>query len=212
MDEIYKILIAAAVGFALNPFTEIIKKRIDIQHNHKKLNTKISTTITTLGNAITTLNKTCAQREAFLGSPFLSNEPFMLPYLDIPEMKDDFERAYPALSKNQRSLISLGIHGMSAVKKFEDKISKFEEDLRTKLNDTVYTSETDIKADHDKFYKRILACEKATLYSLITIRENFKLAASNKPQLYTDLENFKSAEQELGISINKSWWPNLLKQ
>lgn len=209
MDEIYKILIAAAVGFALNPVTEKIKSSIAARDKKKKLINKLTISTDILANAIRTLNTTCTLREAYINQNNLIHQVFLLPFIKTPNLHDDFEKCYLSLSKNQRNIIERVIHGLAYVAKLENKADKLDEGLKDVLNETQRTDIKEIKAAHDRYYKRILSCEKAMLYSLVSIRKNLELAINDKPQQHTDAENFASTSEELGITFNISWWPYL---
>ncbi|MDT3419643.1 hypothetical protein QF008_001374 [Pseudomonas protegens] len=209
MDEIYNILIAAVVGFALNPVTETIKLSIAARDNKKKLINKLIISKDILANAIRTLNTTCTLREAFINQNDLNHPVFLLPFIKTPNLHDDFDKCYLSLSENQRNIIEVVIYGLAHATKLESKAEKFDDSLKDVLNETKYTDIKEIKAAHDRYYKRILACEKAMLYSLVTIRKNLELAINDKPQQNTDAENFSSTSEELGISFNISWWPYL---
>lgn len=209
MEDIYKILAAAAVGFVLSPLTEIIKIRIGVSHSKKRLMDKLKLSETILANAITTLNTTATMREAFIKSEPLYHQGFLLPYLKTPNMDDDFEKAYPRLSRNQVSIIGIVIYGLMHVAKLEAKAEKADESLKEVLNETKYTEEKEIKEAHNRYYKRILSCEKAILYSLVTLRKNIQLAIKDSPQHYTDAENFTSTAEELGVKFDLSWWSSL---
>ncbi|KTC37100.1 hypothetical protein AO265_23275 [Pseudomonas sp. ABAC61] len=209
MDEIYKILIAAAVGFALNPVTEKIKLILAARDKKNKLINKLIISKDILANAIRTLNTTCTLREAFINQNDLNHPVFLLPFIKTPNLHDDFEKCYLSLSKNQRSIIEIVIYGLVHVSKLENKAEKFDESLKDVLNETKYTDTKEIKAAHDRYYKRILSCEKAMLFSLVSIRKNLDLAINDKPQQHTDAENFASTSEELGIRFNISWWPYL---
>lgn len=209
MEDIYKILAAAVVGFVLSPLTEIIKTRIGISHSKKRLTDKIKLSTAILANAINTLNSTATKREDFIKSRTLEHQGFLLPYLKIPKLDDDFEKAYPSLSRNQREIIEIAIYGMAHLIKLEAKAEKADEDLKEALNETKYTDVKEIKETHNRYYKRILSCEKAMLYSLISIRKNLQLAVEDSQQKNTDSENFASTAEELGVKFNLSWWPNL---
>lgn len=209
MDEIYKILIAAVVGFALNPVTEKIKLIIAARENKKKLMHKLSISKDIFANAIRTLNKTCLQREAYINQNNLNHLGFSLPIIKTPNLHDDFEKRYLSLSKNQRDIIELVIFGIAHTTKLESKAEKFDESLKDVMNETKYTHTEEIKAAHDRYYKRILSCEKAMLYSLVNIRKNLELVINDKPQQNTEAENFSSTSEELGINFNLFWWPDL---
>lgn len=206
MDDIYKILGAAAVGFVLNPLSELIKVRIGIFHSKKRLLNKLKLSEVVLANAINTLNKTSTMREAFIESSNLNHQGFLLPYLKTPKLDDDFEKSYPRLSRNQISIIEIVIYGMAHVAKLEAKAEKADEQLKDTLYGIETTCRKEIKETHDKYYKRILSCEKAILYSLVTIRKNVQLAIKDSPQHFTDAENFTSTALELGVKFNLSWW------
>lgn len=209
MDDVYKILIAAVVGFALNPVTEKIKLSIAARDNKKKIINKLNISKDILASAISTLNRTCSLREAYINQNDHNHSVFLLPFIKTPNLHDDFERCYLSLSKEQRKIIEVVIYGLAHVAKLESKAEKFDESLKDVLNETKYTDIKEIKAAHDRYYKRILACEKAMLYSLVTIRKNLELVINDKPQQNTDAENFASTSEELGISFNLSWWPHL---
>jgi hypothetical protein len=209
MDDVYKILIAAVVGFALNPVTEKIKLSIAARDNKKKIINKLNITKDMLSNAISTLNRTCSLRETYISQNDHNHSGFLLSFIKTPSLHDDFEKCYLSLSKEQRKIIEVVIYGLVHVAKLESKAEKFDESLKDVLNETRYTDIKEIKAAHDRYYKRILACEKAMLYSLVTIRKNLELAIHDKPQQNTDAENFASTSEELGISFNLSWWPHL---
>lgn len=210
MDDIYKILIAAAVGFALNPFTEIIKSSIATRDTKKKLISKLNASKMIVTDAIRTLHKTCTEREAYVNQRWLKQSVFNLPFIKTPNLQDDFDKCYLVLSKNQRGIIEIVIFGLAHVKKLESKVERLDESLKDGFTENAYTIEDEVKKAHDRCYKRILACEKAMLYTLIAIRNNLELAINDKPQNNTDVENLASAGEELGIDFNLSWWSHLL--
>lgn len=206
MDDIYKIFAAAAVGFVLNPLSDLLKVKIGIFHSKKRLLNKLELSEVILSNAINTLNKTSTMREAFINSSDLNHQGFLLAYLKTPKLEDDFEKAYPHLSRNQIHIIEIVIHGMAHVAKLEEKSEKADEKLKEALYEIKTTCCDEIKEIHNKYYKRILSCEKAILFSLITIRKNIQLAIKDSKQNSTNLENFNSTSEELGVEFNLSWW------
>ncbi|MGF7244053.1 hypothetical protein ABIC11_004509 [Pseudomonas oryzihabitans] len=210
MDDIYKILIAAAVGFALNPFTEVIKSSIATRDSKKKLINKLNASKVIVNDAIRTLHKTCTDREAYLNQNYLEQSVFNLPFIKTPNLQDDFDKCYLALSKNQKLIIEIVIFGLAHAKKLESKVERLDDSLKDGLTETPFTEELELKKAHNRYYKRILACEKAMLYTLVAIRKNLELAINDKPQNNTDAENLASAGEELGIDFNLSWWSHLL--
>ncbi|MEX0297298.1 hypothetical protein AAH995_29040 [Pseudomonas putida] len=209
MNELYKILIAAAVGFALSPITEIIKKSIETKQSRKKLIGKLDQALTTVNQAISTLNDTALKRSLYLNQRSLEVGIFILPYLRFPKIEDEYDKCYQELTKDEKDCISVAVHGIDHLIKLTEKIERHEVDLKNAQEGKTYKNELEIKMEMDSYYKRILSCEKAMIYTLISIRQNLKCALINQPNLKTDKEAFSSTAHELGIRFNLQWWPQL---
>lgn len=209
MDDTYKILLAAAVGFILSPLNEITKQWIGTKLIVKKLDKKIRNAILVLNNAISGINSTALEREQHIAKRDLESTVFILPYLQFPKMEEDTEKSFSALSENKHRLLNIAMSGLDHIKKLTDKIGEIEEELRNEIHTKNYNHEKIEKEDLNKFHRRILSCEKAILYSLVTVRQNFKLALKDAESTNTDRANIINASEELDITIKLSWWPHL---
>jgi hypothetical protein len=209
MDETYKVLFAALLGFMISPLNELIKKHIETWLCKKKLMVKVDGAIRNLSTAIKTLNKTSIDRQEYIKKTKTEDTTFIRPYLKPLKMEDDVEKSYTRLSETQKDSIDIAISGLSHVSKIEDRITKIHEDMRDIAHDKAYKDESFSKDDQNRYHKRILSAEKAMIYSLASIRQRFISAKNNTPMDTTDLENLELTSKELSITIDTSSWKHL---
>ncbi|MFJ2527309.1 hypothetical protein [Pseudomonas helmanticensis] len=209
MDETYKILFAALVGFTISPLNELLKKYIETWLCKKKLMRKIDSAIRSSTTAIKTLNKTSIDRGEYIKKKKIEDTLFIQPYIRFPKMEDDIEKSYATLSEIQKDSIDIAIAGLSHISKIEERIHRLHENIRDTIHDKTYKGESFSKEDQNTYYRRILSAEKAMIYSLVSVRQRFISAKNNTPMTTTDLENIRLASKELGITIDTSSWQHL---
>ncbi|QYN02760.1 hypothetical protein K1T36_06280 [Pseudomonas protegens] len=214
MDEIYKILIAAAVGFALSPLNDGLKNAITTRRSYKKLTSKLITSNRTLKNSIRDLHNNAQKREDYIRTPKAPDNGivFITPNLRLPDIEKEIEEAYNRLSDDQKSLIIILSGAKQHITKLLNKIENQEEDLRDFLHQKYqikqepYNSETERK-EANTFYKRILSCEKAIIFTACTAYSTIEKILNNKPQLATNHQMLTKISEELGIRLRMDWWP-----
>ncbi|EUB85288.1 hypothetical protein [Pseudomonas sp. GM30] len=209
MDETYKVLFAALVGFMISPLNELLKKYIETWLCKKKLMVKIDSAIRSLGTAIKTLNQTSIDRQEYIKKEKNDDTAFMQPYLKVSKMEDDVEKSYTRLSENQKYSIDIAISGLSHVSKIENRITQIYEDMRDTAHNKAYNGESFSKDDQNRYHRRILSAEKAMIYSLVSIRQRLISVKNNIPMDTTDLENLEFTSKELSIVIDTATWKHL---
>ena len=213
MEDTYKILIAAAVGFAIAPLSDLLKSKISSHLTKRKLITKLKLSIRILESSIPILNETVIKREHYIGTNYKKLQPvtFVNPPFFLPNIESDIENCYNILSENEKKLLHIALPFNEHIKTYENKITKYQDDHRDFTHEKYTVNKADISSEHikketDNCYKRIISVEKALLYTTICLHEILKNASSNSLQLATDEEILRKSEAELGLTLDLSWW------
>lgn len=219
MDETYKILIAGAVGFILSPLNDGIKNLIYTWRSKRKLIQKLKISHGIMKNSIPGLNGTAQKREAFI-KEFRgpeNGEAFTTPTFRFPDIEKEIEDAYSLLSNNQKHLLVILVGAQQHIAKLMDKIEKQEEDLREflhqkyQINQEDYSSTT-VKNETNNFYRRILSCEKAIVFTACTVYSTTEKILADVPQLATNEQMLRNVSESLDITLRMDWWPYLRRE
>ncbi|NMZ24999.1 hypothetical protein HBO02_21505 [Pseudomonas proteolytica] len=218
MNDIYKILVAATVGFLLSPLTEILKTLISSRQQKSKLIAKLKTFEIILCRAIRTTTKTIKDRESFIENPekHLSTA-FIIPNFNFPKIDSNIDSAYHMLSSSQRSMLldleSQGIGIEKHLKKLSNIVEECKSTIYHKVNITKEIKEIlevrDIEKEH---FTRALACEKAILYSAACMLATARRIIKNDPKNPNDRDTIKDISDELNIEIDLNWWQSFRNQ
>lgn len=213
MDDTYKILIAAAVGFAVAPLSDLLKSKVSSHLTKKRLSTKLKLSIRILETSIPTLNETAKNREIYIKTGYRQVKPatFINPSFSLPKIETDIENCYSILSENEKELLHRALPFNEHIKNLEDKIAKYQDNYRDFTHEKYTVRKEDVwrstlKTEANNSYKRILSVEKALLYTVICLHEILKKAISDSPQLLTNEEILRKSEIDLGIKLDLSWW------
>lgn len=215
MDELYKILLAAAVGFFLSPITEMLKIRISSKQHKSTLITKLKTFDSILCKSIPTLVTTINDREDFINNQTTSSEKiFITPNFNFPKIESNIENAYLALSDIQRNALPAIESQATYIKELIAKLLLIENERKTTLHkkvniDKEATKEQDIREIDKEHYKRIVSCEKAILYTSACMLATVRRSIKNDSIQPKDADAIKQASIEFGLEIDMNWWPNL---
>ncbi|MGY2173870.1 MULTISPECIES: hypothetical protein [Pseudomonas] len=218
MNDIYKILLAAAVGFLLSPLTEVLKSKISARQNKSKLKTKLTTFETILCRAIPSITETIKNRERFIKAPekYLGTV-FITPNFRFPKIESNIDNAYDMLSTSQRRGL-LDLESQAAhIKDMLKKLYSIEEECKStiykKANiEKIITQEAEIRDIEKEHYTRAIACEKAILYTAACMLGTLRRAINNDSSLPKDIDTIEKVSKELDIDIDLNWWPQFRGQ
>lgn len=212
MNDIYKILLAATIGFMLSPITELLKARISLIQQKSKLIAKLEAFDTILCRAIPTITTTIINREQFIENPekYLSTI-FITPNFNLPKIESNIDGAYHALSSSQRITL-LNIESQAThIEKLLEKLRGIDEECKS----TIYqkanikreiTKEAEVREIEKEHYIRAISCEKAILYTSACMLATVRRAIKSDPTQPKDIDTIKQISDELEIKINLDWW------
>ena len=212
MNDIYKILLAAAVGFLLSPLTEILKSKLSARQQKSKLETKLKTFETILCRAIPSITETIKNREIFIRSPEkYVGTLFITPNFIFPKIESNIDNAYDMLSSSQqRGLLDLesqAAHIKNMLKKLRSIEDECKSTIYSKANiEKIITQESEIRDIEKEHYTRAIACEKAILYTAACMLGTLRRSINNDPSLPKDIDTIKNVSKELDINIDLNWW------
>lgn len=213
MEETYKILIAAAIGFILSPANDWIKHKISAKQSRKKLITKLKLSIGILKNSIPELHNTAIKREKYIKTHHRQIEDilFITPNLNFPNMEKEIEECYSSLSSNQQNLITIMLGAFKHTSKLLGKMERHDEGLREYLYEKYQINQEDYdaathKKEANNYYSRILSCEKALIITTLTTYSTIEKILSDTPQLSTNMEIAIKVSDELGVNLRTDWW------
>lgn len=209
MDEIYKILIAAAVGFALSPLSELLKRKIETKQSKNRLIEKLEQSLDIIDPAIIGLNNSALAHEQNIYNQSYAEKQFRIPFLRLPKIDEEFEKSYQSLSKKQRTSISIVLQGVHYAEDSIKNLINLTVDFSNLQNEYNREPSPENTSRLKHSYAQILQKEQSLINILISIRHNLKISISDKQSSLTDSEVVLSTSEELGVLIKLSWWPHL---